>query len=87
MPTIVISISNMGAQDSGDGIRYGGTARVQGMEATDDPVYWTADVAVDALPATVNADIRDAAVNAAALVGWTIGTGDQKLLLGGGAAV
>lgn len=85
MADIVIFVSGYSANsETTDDLEYSGTCRCSGMDATDDSITWaTAAVAVGALATTVNTAIKDAAIAAAGVAGYTVGGLDKKTLLGG----
>jgi hypothetical protein len=66
---------------NGDNIDIQGNAFVSGDYT--DQIFWTATVAMNALAATIQTAIKEAAVAAAALVGQEVGALDKKTLYGG----
>lgn len=64
----------------GTSVIIGGSAVVEGH---DDTLMWSVSVAWDALEATINTAIKDAAIAAAAAAGFTVGALDKKTLYGG----
>ena len=78
MPDIAIFVSSVSR--SGTDLYVNGIAHTSD---TDDTFGWGVSVAFDALAATINAAIRDAAVTVAGAAGHTVGALDQKRLFGG----
>ena len=70
---------------SGASLRLGGYALVD--TAGSSSVKWNTTVALSALSATMNAAIRDAAVAAAAVAGYTVGALDNKTIISGAMGV
>ena len=82
---IVIQVTGVSAASTeNDDLEYSGSARCSGWTAYDSTVFWTTDpVSTSALAATVNAEIKEAAIAAADVAGCTVGALDKKTVLGG----
>ena len=83
MAHIVMLVHGYAPADSGDDIRIQGSCRLSGMTPADESIGWSVDVAPGALAAAMNSAIKDAAIAAAELAGYTVGALDKKTLLGG----
>jgi hypothetical protein len=58
-------------------------ARCTGMDPEDMDVTWSVEVDPGDLAATINAAVKDAAIAAAEVRGYTVGALDKKTLIGG----
>lgn len=83
MADIMIFVGSIAPSANGDDITIYGEARCSGMSDADSPVAFSCEVDPGALAATVNSAIKDAAVAAADVRGYTVGVGDKKNLLAG----
>lgn len=83
MPDITIYVASMNAPpENEEGISLYGSARCTGMDDTDEDIAWTVLVDHGALTTTINSAIREAAIAAADLRGYTVGALDKKTLIG-----
>jgi hypothetical protein len=82
MADIVIVVTGIGANDAGSDVLYTGYARTSDMTSADGSVTWYSSNPADTLVATVNANIKAAAMAAAADAGITVGALDKKTLVG-----
>lgn len=83
MADIVIYIGAVNPAPSGDDVLYSGSARCSGMSPSSEDITWSVSVAPNALAATVNDTIKDAAINAADVAGYVVGALDKKTVIGG----
>jgi len=87
MSDIVIIVTGIGPDDTGDGILYSGVCRCSGMTSADPSINWWLNLDAGTLAASVNSGIKTAAVNAATAAGQTIGMLDKKTLVGAAVGV
>lgn len=83
MADILILVCGYQSAQEGDDIRITGVARCTGMGLADPEIEWFAEVSPGALAATINAAIKAAAIDAAAVREYTVGALDKKTLLAG----
>ena len=82
MAHIVMFISNIGADDTGSGVLYGGYSRLSTMTSADASINFWVNQDANELAATVNAAIKTAAIDAATAAGYTVGALDKRTLIG-----
>lgn len=87
MADIVILVRGLGAVDEGDDVAYSCIARCSGMNNQVASIEFEATAAQGALATTVNTAIKNAAVTAAGVAGYTVGALDKKMILGGAVGV
>lgn len=84
MADVVIKITDVGGSSEEAGVVYTGVAFCTGMDGNDSGITFQTDLLEHGvLASTVNAAIKDAAIAAAAVAGYTVGALDKKTLLGG----
>ena len=83
MAHLVAFVTSYGPATSGDAIAYEGIARVSGMGPSDPSISWFVDVSPNALAATVNQAIIDAAIDAVEAESYTVGILDKKTVIAG----
>ena len=83
MADIIIHVTGMGALENTTDVFVGGDCRTSDMVTADPSLYWSAQVGVSDLAATINTACKNAAILVAADSGHTVGALDKKTLLGG----
>ncbi|MGH9966240.1 MAG: hypothetical protein ACREBG_00185 [Pyrinomonadaceae bacterium] len=76
MADMALILTNLDPNGSGQ-LRLNGEGRASTDGGT---FYWQVDVNYDALAATINSAIKDAAISAAQAAGYTVGAFDKKTL-------
>jgi hypothetical protein len=82
MADIVIVVA-MYCGDEEDTIKYYGQARCSGMTLEDESINYEVHLPSTSSAVAINEAVKDAAVAAASVRGFTVGLLDKKILLGG----
>lgn len=83
MADITICVSGFNTTGEASILNYYGYCLCTGMDQNDAQIVWGAEIAVGALASTINSTVKDAAIAAAGLEGYTVGALDKKTLIGG----